>query len=118
MHRIEITPDNRERVRKYYLSLCDQGRANFLYDNNIGGATLMLSPNQYPKASAMHRICDCGGTPTVETISTFDKYDTYVMCPICGCKSIKERTPSWAWKAWDHKQLETENGNLTIWEMM
>lgn len=118
MHRIKVTPDNRERVKKYYLSLCDQGRANFLYDNNIGGAELMLSPNQYPKASAMHRVCDCGAKPIMKTLSTFDKYDTYVYCPVCGCRSLIEQTPWWAWKAWDQKLFVTENDNLTIWEMM
>ena len=57
---IDVTAENRDKVRSYYLSLCEQGRANFLYDNHIGGASLMLSPDQYPKVSPMHRECRCG----------------------------------------------------------
>lgn len=118
MNRIIVTADNRERIRKYYFSLCEQGKANFLYDNEIGGASLNLSPNDYPKATAMHRICDCGSNPRCEHIATFDKHDTYVICPNCGAKTVKEVTPFWAWKAWDHKKLEAKDNNLTIWEML
>lgn len=118
MNKIQVTAENREQVRKYYLSLCDQGRANFLYDNDISGGQLMLSPHDYPKSGAEHRRCDCGAMPIMKTLQTFDKYDTYVMCPVCGCKSLIEQTPTWAWKAWDQKLLVTVNNNLTIWEMM
>lgn len=63
---IEVNKDNAMQVRKFYLSLCDQGRANFLYDNHISGGKLGLSPSEYPKASPMHRTCRCGTEPEIE----------------------------------------------------
>ena len=112
---IDVNAENRDRVRNYYLSLCDQGRANFLYDNMIGGASLMLSPNQYPKVAPMHRTCKCGGKP--ET-TMHDNGDWSAVCPNCGCRSTKARTPFRALHAWDAGLLETDKENLTIWEVM
>lgn len=118
MNVIDVTAENRDRVRRYYLSLCDQGRANFLYDNDIGGGRLMLAPDDYPKSAPQHRLCDCGGVPHLEHLQGFDKYDTYVICPNCGCRTIKQQTPHWAWKAWDRKVFDTDKENMTIWEVM
>ena len=118
MNKIVVTKDNRQQVRAYYFSLCDQGKANFLYDNDISGGHLMLSPSEYPKSAPEHRLCDCGGTPILEQQQGFDKYDTYAICPNCGCRTTKQQTPYWAWKAWDNKELKVTDSNLTIWEMM
>jgi hypothetical protein len=115
MNVIDVTAENRDRVRRYYLSLCDQGRANFLYDNNIGGASLMLSPNQYPETPPMHRNCKCGAEPEIIFHSIGD---CQIICPRCGCKSVRASTPMWTWKSWDHEVFETDMENLTIWEVM
>lgn len=115
---IEVTKSNREQIRMYYFSLCEQGKANFLYDNRISGARLMLSPNQYPSVSPMHRRCDCGAEAKTYHLLGFDKDDCYVACPDCGCKSTKEWSPFWAWQAWDNYQLETDPDNMTIWDLL
>lgn len=115
MNLIDVTADNRDVIKKYYLSLCDQGRANFLYDNIIGGASLMLSPDEYPKVSPMHRECKCGEMPElVHHLSG----DCQVICPHCGCRSKRITMPAWAWRAWDNNLIETNEENMTIWEMM
>lgn len=115
MNKIVVTKDNRQQVRAYYFSLCDQGRANFLYDNMIGGAALMLSPDQYPKVSPMHRKCRCGSEPE---LTMHDNGDWSVCCSNCGCRSLKGGTPFGALHAWDAEILETDKENLTIWEIL
>ena len=115
MNVIDVTAENRDRVRRYYLSLCDQGRANFLYDNMIGGGSLMLSPNQYPKVPPMHRKCRCGAEAE---LVHHPIGDCQIICPHCGCRSVRTNTPSWTWRAWDCEVLDTDTENLTIWEVM
>ena len=83
MRVIDVNAENRDRVREYYLSLCDQGRANFLYDNMIGGAALKLSPDEYPKTAPMHRKCKCGSEPE---LIMYDNGDWSAACPNCGCR--------------------------------
>ena len=115
---IQVTADNRERVKAFYLSLCDQGRANFLYENMIGGATLGLSPEQYPKVSPFHRRCSCGSEPVLVGSMVAAKGDIFIRCPNCGCKSVSERSPVWAWRAWDARKLATDDSNITLWEVL
>ena len=115
MSLFDVTADNRDRVKSYYLSLCEQGKANFLYDNMIGGASLMLSPDQYPKASPMHRKCRCGSEPEVVW---HPLGDCQIICPRCGCKSVRTNTLNWTWHAWDCEVLDTDEENMTIWEIM
>ena len=116
MNLLQVTSENRSRVRAFYLSLCDQGRANFLYDNLIGGAALMLDPDQYPKAAPLHRICSCGCEPELVGSIHIAKGDLYVKCPNCGCRGETEKAPHLAWRAWDVKRLRKE-ANLTIWDV-
>ena len=115
MRVIDVNAENMDRVREYYLSLCDQGRANFLYDNMIGGAALKLSPDEYPKTAPMHRKCKCGCEPE---LTMHDNGDWSAACPNCGCRSHKARTPMWALRAWDWEKLEINKENYTIWEVM
>ena len=112
---IDVTAENRDRIKKYYLSLCEQGRANFLYDNHIGGASLMLSPDQYPKVSPMHRECRCGSKAE---LIYHPIGDCQIICHICGCRSVRTNTPNWTWQAWDREVLDTDEENMTIWEIM
>lgn len=111
---IEVNNDNVMQVRKYYLSLCDQGRANFLWDNQISGGMLKLSPGQYPEAAPMHRVCRCGADPEPELGSDHSR----VMCQRCGCRTASYQMPWLAWRAWDTEDLEVDDQNITIWEVM
>lgn len=111
---IEVNNDNAMKVRKFYLSLCDQGRANFLWDNQISGGMLKLSPGQYPEAAPMHRVCRCGADPEPELGSDHSR----VMCPRCGCRTASYQMPWLAWRAWDAEDLEVDDQNITIWEVM
>lgn len=117
MSMMQVTADNRDRVRSYYLSLCEQGRANFLYDNMIGGAKLGLDPGQYPKTKPMHRTCICGNEPKQAGSMNSGKKSCYAYCPHCGCRSVNQVSPLMAWRAWDRNVLENDE-NYTIWEAM
>jgi hypothetical protein len=112
---IEVTAENRDRIREYYFSLCDQGKANFLYDHAIGGGTIGLAPSQYPKTAPMHRECRCGSNPELRM---HDNGAWTVVCANCGCRSVKAISPMWALRAWDREMLETDKENMTIWEIM
>lgn len=116
MNLIQVTTENRDRVRAYYLSLCDQGRANFLYDNLIGGGALKLDPDQYPKAKPLHRICICGSEPELIGSMHISRGDMYVRCPNCGCRAKEGAMPHLAWRTWDMNILK-EDENLTIWDL-
>jgi len=113
---IKVTDENKKKVRKFYLSLCDQGRANFLYDNMIGGGTIGLAPTQYPKSSPIHRACSCGSEPELKGSLHTTRPDKYVFCPNCGCRSVKEWSEFLAWRSWDMMKLDSKE-NITIWEV-
>lgn len=112
--KIEVNNENAMQVRRFYLSLCDQGRANFLWDNQISGGILKLSPGQYPKAKPMHRACRCGADPEQD----LDPHISRVICPRCGCRTAGYQMSWLAWKAWDAGDLEVDDQNITIWEVM
>lgn len=111
---IEVNHDNAMQVREFYMSLCDQGRANFLWDNQISGGILKLSPSEYPKAKPMHRTCRCGADPERDP----DPLNHRVICPRCGCRTASYQMLRLAWRAWDAEDLEVDDQNITIWEVM
>ena len=117
MNLIQVTAENRSRIRAYYLSLCDQGRANFLYDNAISCGSLQLDPEERPKRTPLHRACVCGGAPTLRGSAHSAPGEIYIQCPACGCRSVVASSKLWAWYAWDlNKLFETEN--YTIWDAL
>ena len=119
MNIIDVTAENKNRVRAYYFSLCEQGKANFLYDNLIGGGRLGLRPDEYPKCPPLHRQCSCGSEPELhDNYNSVSREDCYVACKNCGCRAKGGRMPLDAWRAWDTMQLTGDENNMTLWEFL
>ena len=49
-------PDDQQMLRKEYLALDDQGRADLLCRLRVGGAAFGLAPNQYPEAEPHREV--------------------------------------------------------------
>lgn len=105
-------PDDQQLLRKEYLALDDQSRADLLYRLRVGGAALRLAPNQYPEAEPHHRSCVCGGKPKlmrgklVKYIAP-DKF--IVRCSRCGLQTAAHNMPTFSWWDWEDGKLMYED---------
>lgn len=109
-----------ERRRKEYFALkTEQEKADYLYNNWIGGGALNLSPNQYPKVPPSHKPCKfCGGKGKEERTSDNMNilYASHIVCERCG-RSTK---PCWsfyhAWHEWDDGYIVNVDGQMSIFD--
>ena len=111
-------PDDQQLLRKEYLALDDQGRADLLYLLRIGGAVLRLAPNQYPEAEPHRRPCVCGGEP--EMITGYRPKGFYspdlcfVRCSRCGLQTAAHNMPTFAWHDWEDGKIVRED-EIKLW---
>ena len=111
-------PEEKAQLRKEYLALDDQGRADLLYRLRIGGASLRLAPHQYPNAKPHRRPCVCGGEPEMITgyrLKGFYSPDLcYVRCKTCGLRTDYKNICSFAWHDWEDGKIVPEE-EIKLW---
>ena len=100
-----LTKEEYQQLKKEYLQLDEQGRADWMYKNRISGGLMMLSPDQYPKVPPHHTPCKCGGKPEL-IIAPIG--DDYVRCTVCGRRAQKAFMPWEAWANWEDGKYEDE----------
>lgn len=98
-------PEEQTQLRRDYLALDQQGRADLLYRLRIGGAALSLAPHQYPNVQPHRRSCICGGE--AELITGYQPRGfygpelCYVRCKTCGLRTDFKTMPVFAWEDWE-----------------
>lgn len=105
-------PEEQTQLRRDYLALDQQGRADLLYRLRVGGAAFRLAPNQYPDAEPHHRSCVCGGEPKLmrgQLVKYIAPDKFIVRCSRCGLKTAAHNMPSFAWWDWEDGKLMYED---------